>query len=321
MTRSFRVILLSILLAFSLSAHAAGAGKLIDYLFNDSGLVEVLTKNGFEQSSAVKLRTYVQNSIKGLNYSQSMPTPAQFKKIITELGGTPKEVALRKKILILMDKPTTNVGKEDITEVINGLIYLSNRFTRSGNSVLGCATCFDAKLASHGIKFTMEALSDSASKQILSSNMMKSARDIRVYNAAQVRKLKLGDYSKATISPAEEKSLALAFSYGESKSKKTKPHRLFFQNYINLIKKNPNGANIFDDSNPQLWRLYSNKKFQEEYMVTWSSFIKEVSDNMKPDETPRETWYRILRKKAGDNPVLNRYVDMLQNKNCFFKVK
>ena len=80
-------VLASILMLFSLTTFAVGGGgKLLDLLVNESGLVELLTRNGIEAAAARQVQHNIANSLTSLGLTGQSASPEALQRVIAGLG-------------------------------------------------------------------------------------------------------------------------------------------------------------------------------------------------------------------------------------------
>jgi len=102
----------SLLLLVSFSALASGPGKLADILISESGVMELLAKRGIEGIPAQKVSSYVKNSLISLSFADRVPTKRELIEIIGGLGGSESDMAMRKQLQVLLEKPADKMSKE-----------------------------------------------------------------------------------------------------------------------------------------------------------------------------------------------------------------
>ena len=313
--KKFSILLL--LLSFS-SANAAG-GKLIDYLLFDSGVVEILTRNGVDAIAIPRVKRYVANSLQALNLSGSKPTKAQLIEILEGLGGTPQDVKIKKSLLSLLDKPDSKITKKDVVNAINSLIFLANRHGATGSAMLACAQCVSDVLSKNGFKFTLEEINNTAAKKVLDQTLPKQPRQLTNYINTKMAKHKLGNLSRVTsrmLRPEEEKSLGLFLGLAEAGNKQQKE----LIDAVRDFSTDQNGVtSLIDSRNPHtFWKLFS-EDMDDETVEGWTKIIKEATESADGQTNKQEAFYAALKKRAGDNDYMNDQLDFLKKKNCFFR--
>jgi hypothetical protein len=309
------------LLSFSVSISSqAGAGKLIDFLVNDTGIIELLGSKGIKGATASRTKKYVMLSLSSLNImGDRAPTKIELRKIISTISGTADDIKIKKQLTELLDKPAEQLSKEDVVRAINNLIWLANRHGKRGAIVLACSVCVSESLSRHGLKFTLEVLNDSAAKRVLNDVLPRRPRDLRNYLNERMTTLGLGDFSRATrdlVGPEEERSLGLFIGLYEHGSKGQKE---LIQSILEMSKK-PNGkVDLLNPKNPhKLWKLFT-EDMEESELVDWATMFKKIAKDSADDENKKDAFFAYLKRRAGDDPVSNDLFNKIKLKKCFFK--
>ncbi|OUR96260.1 hypothetical protein A9Q84_07840 [Halobacteriovorax marinus] len=313
-----RKILLLLVLLSSLSIQAGG-GKLIDFLINDSGVAEMLTKNGIDAVAIPRVKRYVRNSLVALNFKNKAPTKREIQNILKNLGGSSKDIKVRKSLEVLLDKPADKVKKADVVNAINSLIYLANRHGNRGSTVLACAQCVSDVLSKNGFKFTLEEINNTSAKKVLDKILPRKPRELTNFINTKMSKNKFGDLSRVDprmLRPEEERSLGLFLGLSEAGSKKQRE-------LIDAIREYSTDANgttqLIDSRNPHtFWKLFS-EDMDDDVLEGWTKIIKEASAEASEKTDKQDAFYAALKKRAGDDPYMNEQLEFLKKKNCFFK--
>lgn len=313
-----KILLLLVLLA-SLNIQASGGGKLIDFLINDSGVAEMLTKNGVDAVAIPRVKRYVKNSLVALNFKNKTPTKRELKNILRSLGGSPKDIKVRKSLEALLNKPSNKVQKRDVVNAINSLIYLANRHGNRGSTVLACAQCVSDVLSKNGFKFTLEEINNTSAKKVLDQVLPRKPRELTNFINTKMSRNKFGDLSRVDprmLRPEEERSLGLFLGLSEAGTKKQKE-------LIDAIREYSTDANgttqLVDSRNPHtFWKLFS-EDMDDDVLEGWTKIIKEASAEANERTDKQEAFYAALKRRAGDDPYMNEQLEFLKKKNCFFK--
>jgi hypothetical protein len=310
------------LLAMSLSmtTHAAGAGKLIDFLVNDTGITELLGTKGIKGAAASRTKKYIMLSLSSLNMmGDRVPKKAELKKIISSISGSAEDLKIKKQLSELLDKPSEQLSKDDVVSAVNNLIWLANRHGKRGAIVLACSACVSEALSKHGFRFTLEVLNDSAAKKVLNDILPRKPRDLRIFLNERMSTLGLGDFSRATsdlVSAEEERSLGLFIGLYEYGSKSQKE----LVEAILEVSKRPDGkVELLNPKNPhKLWKLFT-EDLDEDELIDWAKMLKKVASESGSNESKKDAFYAYLKKRAGDEPVLNEWLNKIKLKKCFFR--
>jgi hypothetical protein len=312
-----KIALLLILSLASLSIQAAGGGKLIDFLLNDSGVAEILTKNGIDAVAIPRVKRYVTNSLTALNFKNKKPTKRELQGILRSLGGSPQDIKVRKNLESLLNK--TNPSKKDVVSAVNSLIYLANRHGHRGSTVLACAQCVSDVLSKNGFKFTLEEINNTAAKKVLDRTLPRKPRDLTNFINTKISKHKFGSLSNVDprmLRPEEERALGLFLGLADAGSKKQKQ----LIDAIRDFSTDANGSTqLVDSRNPHtFWKLFS-EDMDDDVVEGWTKIIKEATENANGKTDKQDAFYTALKKRAGDDQYMNEQLEFLKKKNCFFK--
>ncbi|MBT7609370.1 MAG: hypothetical protein HN576_06420 [Bacteriovoracaceae bacterium] len=306
-------------LLFAVTSYAAGAGKLIDFLVNDTGIIELLGSKGIKGAAATRAKKYVMLSLSSLNMmGDRVPTKIELKKIITSISGSADDLKIKKQLTELLDRPSEQLSKKDVVSAMNNLIWLANRHGKRGAIVLACSACVSESLSRHGFKFTLEVLNDSAAKRVLNDVLPRRPRDLRNFLNEKMTSLGLGDFSRATrdlIAPEEERSLGLFLGLYEHGSKSQKE---LIESILEVSKRPDGKVELLDPKNPhKLWKLFTEDLDQDE-LVDWSKMLKKVARDSSSDESKKDAFFAYLKRRAGDDPTMNEWLNKIKIKKCFF---
>jgi hypothetical protein len=319
--KKFSVILFSLLL--TLNIYGAGAGKLLDLLLNESGLVELLTKNGIEGAAAVQVRTYVKNSILSLSVGNEMPTGDALLNIIKGLENTTADRRVKASLLKVLNKNSEELKKSDIVEAVNNLIFLANRHGVRGSLVLACSECVNNALFSHGFRFTLEEVTQSSVRQLLESNIIpREPRALSQFLSNKMSRLGFGSFNRASadlVAPEEEKALAIFLALADKGSPATTAQRDFINSVVSMST-NPSGeVKLLDPENPhKFWKLFDDSENTDNVLAGYATILKETAEEAKTKVNKKEAFYDVLQRNAGDSPEATERVNSIRIKNCFF---
>ncbi len=299
----------------------AGAGKLIDVLVNDSGLIELLGKKGIKGAAAKRASDYVTLSWKSLNqFGDRLPTKTEIKKILSSISGTSDDIDIRNALREVLDKPADNMSKKDIVSAINNLIWLANRHGKRGAIVLACSACVSDTLSSHGFRFTLEVLQNATAAHILNDILPRNPRSLKNFISERMGTLGMGDFSRASadlVGPEEERALGLFLGLADLGSAQEKK----LVEAILEVSKTPEGkVELLNPKNPhKLWKLFSDPNFDKESIDSWTDMLNQVARNSEGQEGKKDAFFKYLKRRAGDDPVLNDKLEKIKVKKCFFR--
>lgn len=320
MQKTFRFILFLGLFAAQTYAQGLSVGtKLIDYLINDSGVIEILSKRGIQGTPAQNVQTYIKNALVAFNLGNRDLTKDELRQILIGLNVSGDDLRLKNQLVELLEKTSDDLSTEDVVTAINNLIYLANRHGVRGSVVLACSQCVSDSLTRHGFKFTFATIQDSTTANILDKMLPRNPRDLSNFISAKMKKMGLGSYRnvpKEIVALEEERSLGLFLALAESGSKE---HKQLVEAVIDVSRRPDGTVNLLDTQNPhKLWSLFSND-MDENMMANWTKLLKDVAEEGKSEISKKEAFFAVLTKQAGDDPVLLEHKNMLRSKNCFFK--
>ena len=303
-------------LLFISLGFASGTTKLIDFMLEESGTIEVLAKYGIKGGDAKLVENYLSTSLVALGSKKAL-SKSEFLDVIAKLPVTGSDATLRKDLQILLDKNEIDLNKEDIVKAINSIIYFANRHGKS--VIISCAECANESLAKNGFKFTIKEFKNSSTKNLLDNIIPNNPADLQNFISTRMRRLGVGDYSKVTpdvISPEEEKSLALYLGLMENGGPETKK----LVNAINKISTKNGTVNLLDKSRPnKFWKVAINDMSSEETNA-WTETLNKVSLRVEKENiSPEEAFYKILEKKSEGNIALIKKYKSIKLKRCFFR--
>ena len=309
-------LLLSGMLATNV--NAAG-GKLIDFLLNGSGALEVLAKYNIKGDAASEVGRYLELSLKSLNISGQLPSRQQFTAIIDQLGGSAEDLRLKKQLQELLAKDVDQVSKDEVVGAINNIIYLANRHGNTATAVLGCARCVSDELSLHGFRFTMKELSDSNAQTVLTSVLPKNPADIRRFISSKFQAYGLGDYSRVSsrlVAPEEERAMALMLGLYEGGSAKQKE---LVRQVFEASKDSSGRIRFMAEGGENKLHLLFTEDMDDEYIEYWTKTLRKVASERKESgDSMKEAFFKSLKKEAGDDPVAGEQIELLRSKKCFF---
>ena len=312
---------------FCLNAHGA-AGKFIEVLLKGGGdLISTMGKKGIKGAPAQKVERYIAHALLSLNAGEVLSSPTALKKVINSLpvGSNADEIAMVKQIKKVFAKSSNSLDHGEMVEAINNLIFLANRYGTKGSAILACAECVSDALIAHGFKFTLEVIENSAAKRLLENAIPRDTAGIKTYITDIITKSNKGKGAKYfdnftrmshdLVAPEEERALALFFGLRGEGSKKQKQ----LIELIERVSKNERGnIHLLNPDNPhKLWKLFS-EDMSDEVMDGWIELLENVSKNSDGDISKKNAFYKYLKKRAGNDPVLNEHLNLLKRKKCFF---
>jgi len=315
----FKIPVLLGLMALAPMASASGL-RLIDYVANEAGLKEVLSRVGVRGTASKQVNTYVSRSFHALSNAKTM-SPKELRRAITSLQVSPEDKPIKARLLGRLNKSDDEVTKEDVTEVVNDLIYLSNRHGSRTTSVLACTQCVSDTLSKHNFKYTLENVSNSNSKKIMRFVVPRKQRAVQLFvkNNLRKRELNFGGYSSQSIKliePEEERAMALFLGLARQGNKTQKD----FVDAVRKVSKNANGKVVLlDTNNPhKLWKIPASQ-VSDKKLRKLTALLNEVSQKAKGKVSKKKAFFEILDKRAKNDPSLKRRVDVLKKKGCFFQ--
>jgi hypothetical protein len=312
----------TLLLAFTLmtSAYGAGAGKLIDLLLNESGLVEYLAKHGVDGVASQKVSGFVRHSLVGLNMTDKVPTKRELTQIITALRESGDDGPIKRELLALFDKPVDQLSKEDFAKAVDHLLLLSSRYGVRGSTVLACGECVGDVLARNGFRYTLEEAKTDSVKFVMNNILPKTPKERTQLIGSKMRALGYGDLSRASkdvLGPEDEKLFGAFILLAEKGSKATKGQREFIEAIVSLSTDSAGKVDLLaSESSNKLWRMID---LDETKLSEWTVLLRDTAEEAKSAGSNKEAFFKTLEKRAGDDATAQEWVSMLRTKNCFFR--
>jgi hypothetical protein len=304
-------------------AEAGAASKVIDLLINDSGLSELLSRKGIRGVAAHKVKSSVRNSLMNLTPNGDLPSAYQLRKILQNLSvdsspGSP-DAALKTKLRSFLNKTGDNISPDELTDVVNNLIYLSHRYGSGQATALACSQCVSDGLHKRGFKYTLEVLEDTNAERIMKSFLPKNSKETRSFVFKTMKQENMGDFSRASInllSREEEKTLALFLGMKKFGNQKQKE---FVQAVIDISKKPDGSVELLDPSNKhKLWKLFADD-LNEKELEGWTKILRDTAQESSGQRSKKDAFFKVLKKRAGDHEGMNKNIDVLKRNNCFFQ--
>lgn len=296
------------------SIYAAGAVKLVDYMISNSGLTELLAKNGIQGIDAKQVESYVATSIGSFGSGKTL-TQKEFAEVLSKIPATGEDATLRKRLQVLLDKSDADIKKEDVVEAVNNIIYLANRYGKS--VIITCADCVSDSLTKSGFKFTVENIKNAGSAKLLADVIPNNPKDLNKFITSKAKRLGFGDYSKVSpsyISPEEEKSLALFLALAESGNSVQKDFALA----IKELSTDSRGTNIFNTANPnKLWKFVTTDTSDDQ--VSRMTVLLTETKKSTDKKTIEDAFIDVLKKKSEASDELFQKFKSIKAKRCFFK--
>lgn len=315
-----RFLKVMLLLGMTFNLHAAGLGSLAHYFVSESGVTEVLVSKGIVGDMADTVGHYVSDSVKSLTVGGRVPSATELEKILKELGTVDRrDEAIKAQLLTLLAKDQKSLSKDDLVKAVNNLIYLSHRYGKRGSTVLACSECVNSALHKEGFRFTMEVVSDVNVQKAMKEIVPDNPKDMKRFISNKFDDLGFGDYSKvpsSLVGPEEEESLAVFLAMAEAGSSKQRK----LVDAIASVSKNGSGEiELVSRDNPhKLWKLFTND-MSDEVIDGWIDVLERTAKEGEGEASKKRAFYKVLKDRAGEDPVLNEQVNMLKVKKCFFQ--
>lgn len=310
-------------LSFTQIAHAQVArtgAKLIDVLVNDNQAVNMLMRNGFNESPARNISESLNLSWRALTNSESGPSAEQIQSLIRGLDlNDPNDVQIRNNLQALLNRNADDISQSELTTAINNLIYLANRHGSSDAVMMACSSCANNALSQNGIRFTLRTIEDSTSQNIIQNILPSNPQALRSYIGTRMRSMGLGDYSRVPVnlvSPQEERSLALFLAMGEHGSVK---QRELVEAVVQFSRTPDGNTTLLNPRNPhRFWSLFS-EDMSEEALERWTTMLRNVSDDAADEINREEAFYAYLARQVGDDAAGQEQVSAIRAQRCFFR--
>jgi hypothetical protein len=317
--------LLSILTVTPLLASVGGVARVLaDFLSSEVGVLATTTKLGLRGESADGLKLYIKNSITALGISENSITKEALLRKIGNLRVSSDDRRLHRELVNLLSLKEDQFTDAHLTEAINHLIYLANRYGVRSSTVLACTDCVSSELAGVGVRFTLQGLAGSEIKKVLTEVLPQEPEALRQYLATQIRSKNLGDLSRVSndlLLPEEEKVLGLFVGLDEIGSSSQKS---FIEAVKRISKNNSGEINLFNPENShKLWRVFADNPTPLE-LDGWTKLLNEASEAVESSRQAgseikaKDAFFAILEKRAMEKPALKDRLEIIKSKKCFF---
>lgn len=318
-----------VLLCLTSASLLAFSGKLVDLIVNESGLLNLLAKNGIEAQVSSQVRNTVKNSIISLagGVDGTVPTSDQLIKVIKGLPNDPKDGGAKSRLIKVLDvEDTASLDKEATVGAINDLALLAQKYGTSSTVALACSQCNDGALAIHGFKLSViaaEEFTQKSTQQVLTS-IPRESRELNKFISRKFQKLKLGRFNARTqklVQEEDEKALAIFLALAEKSSPATASQRRFI-NSVMEISKTKNRTILLDSNNyHNFWKFLGDKENNDVLLDQYTNVLNRTAEYKRSGMNTKDAFYKVLDDIAEDGPSSKKleYVERLKSKNCFFK--
>jgi hypothetical protein len=320
-TPMFKRLLVTLLvLTTTINLSFAAGGKLIDVLFNSSVLKEVLqSKVLLEGASSVKAASYVDGALRSLGFSNKKVSKQELKSFLKKMGGSAEDQKYKRALEALLEVPEDKLTKDQMVESIDALLFIANRYGRSGAVVIACTKCVAGDLSEAGFKFALQEFKSGNISGILKSFNNLSPSQLRKQTRSIMRRHSLGDLpvDADTFPPQQEKAFALfvhLLERGSSSQKKYAKAALD-------MAKTDGGSNLF---NNKFWMRFAGDMSDEEMSGLTELMEATVKRAQKDGVSMDEAFERVLKSRAADDGgeiaahKAEKIAQIKRNK-CFFK--
>lgn len=319
MKKLIAILLLTISLGASASPVRQGL-RLIDLMARESGVSEVLARQGLAQDAAGSVQTYVRNSLESLGIQSGSYRPQDLRRMIESLPASGDDLVTQRELLRLLDKGADEVSYDEVVTAVNNLIYLANRHGVRGSQILACAECANTALRQAGFRFTFEQLQDSTSARLLEQVLPNNPRDLQNFINRQMSSKNLGNFRAAPrdlLGPEEERTFALFLGMLDHG---TAQQKALAQSILELSRNPRTGSiELLNADNPHaLWRLVT-YDLNEDGQRYWTQVLREAAQEGDGQVSKESAFFRVLENRhRGDETSLEMIANLRRN-NCLFK--
>jgi len=303
-------------------AQASPAGlplKFIDYIVRDSGLAEVLARQGILGDSAATVQTSVQNSLRAFSSRGGDMSGAELKSVLETLSVSGDDAVMRNQLLELLNRNAEELSGEDIATAINSLIYLADGRGVRGFVARSCSSCVDQTLVNRGIVYTFASVQDETTNRILETVVPRGQRELTTFIQRRMSSMNLGNFNRVPreLIPAEDqRALGLFLAMAEHG---TATQKEFVQAVLEFSKRSNGQVNLLDAENPHtFWRLFIEDK-DSDFLSFYSQLLREAASEEPNLAARQDAFYRVFSRVHEDNPVALRQIDELKTKGCLFR--
>ncbi len=308
-------------MAMVASISQVQAAGVMHALVNSTGeLEELLFKKGFNSAQASSLMSSRAEIIRSLGgEGEVLSGGVLYQRLAGLRVEGNRDLATQKAMLKLLASDESKLSQKQLGALFNQMIYLSNRYGSSAGAVLVCSQCVDTELARSGIHFALGTIVEPSNKKVLSL-VPNRPSDLKRFLARELKGAGLGDYSKVSskfVMPQEERSLALFLAMRNSQDQSS---RELFSQIIKLSTDKKSGkVNLFNEADShKLWKVFSDDPNSAE-KKSWVALLKEVESNRAEGESVESAFYGVLEKRARSDESLADELEILKEKNCYFR--
>jgi hypothetical protein len=318
-----KLITLTLSLFLTLSVHASPARqgvRLLDLLIRESGISEVLTRQGLAAGSASSVQTYVRNSLDSLGLGNGTIRAQDLRRLLEQLPASGDDLVTQRQLISVLERNIDDLSYDEVVAAVNNLIYLANRHGIRGSQILACAECANTALRQAGFRFTFEQIQDANTTRLLEQVLPRNPRDLQNYIARQMNSKNLGNFRNITrdvLSPEEERTFALFLSMIDHG---TPSQKALSQAILDISREPQTGTvRLLNADNPHaLWRL-ATYDMSDDSMQYWTRIISEAAEEGRDQVSKENAFFRVLEyRHHGDEKSLEMIANLRRN-NCLFK--
>lgn len=317
--RIFKTLTLVALLGYAPLSNAS-AVKVFDVLLDKGQFEFLLNSRGVMSKSVVtEVRKNVRYSLEDLakSGSGSVKELAKMKKFIKD----PQDKAKYQSMMKAFNKDVKDVKAQELTEAINNLVYLSQRYGLRKQAILACAPCVNKELSDAGFSFTLTKLKDQNSKRIFKemSRKGKNPEQTAKYLTTAVNAQKVGKFAK--VKPHEEEALMYFLMIPEHGT--TAQKRLY--EAMKKVSKTKSGeVDIFDANNGHSFYNIFSDSMSDNELELWADLLDDTAKLMNDENMETmEAFYSVLQRRAdnvsdeAEKADLTAKLEYIKREGCF----
>lgn len=323
MRRTFQKSIFALILCAGLSTQSFAAAKLFQFLAEESGVTELLTKKGFDVEASKVASEKIRLSLMKLSPAQGkVPTQAEVTKVLSTIEDK-ADRAEAMKIVKLLDTDSDKVSREELEKAIANLIYIADRHGLSSFNSLSCSTCAADVLAKNGITASENTIDDPTVVKSIEKvkKNYKTKNQLQNFIKKGMRSSKLGTFNAAKV--AKEDEVALAVLVDLSKSG-TPAHKDVIQAMAKMSTDDKGRVNLLG-SGHKMYRIFA-ENVDTTKLPEWTARFERVAKIRKSENLDvKDAFYKSLEEDieattdATKKAQMQSAYDDIKTSNCLFE--
>lgn len=323
MRRTFQKSIFALILCAGLTTQSFAAAKLFQYLAEESGVTELLSKKGFDPDASKVASEKIRLSLMKLSPVQGkIPSQDEVAKVLGAIQDkADREEAL--KIVKLLDTDSDKVSREQLEKAIADLIYIADRHGLSSFNSLSCSTCAADVLAKNGITASENTIEDPTVVKSISKvkKSYKTKAQLQNFIKKGMRTQKLGSFSPTKVAKEDEVALAVLVDLAKSG---TPAHKQVIQSMAKMSTNEKGQVNLLG-SGHKMYRIFA-ENVDVTKLPEWSARFERVAQIRKTENLDvKDAFYKSLEEDieattdATKKSQMQSAYDDIKASNCLFE--